>query len=310
MAEAAAIHWIPMDFPAHDRVLTGYAEVSAALRDPDLLIVGARPESVPESGPPRAEIQAALSPDRIVEWRDSLELLAREMVARLPGGDPVDIVTGFARPWCQATAEMVTGVTAAGLPKLAAEVSAAAADPYDPSLRARAAEAGAEMDRFFPSRTAPNDASTFVALSQTLVALLANCWHALVEWPDEIARLCAHPEWMPRAVEEMLRLAGVPQMVYRRMPSGERITLMLAAANRDPRQFPDPDRLDVSRAPAGQLSLGGGLHACAGGPLIRMAIGVATGAWAGRFAEAGERPVEWRGGPVFRWPSAVFVTLR
>jgi cytochrome P450 len=205
---------------------------------------------------------------------------------------------------------MVTGVAADRLPELALEVTAAAADPYNADLRSRASAANAEMDPLFPGRMPPRDASTFVALSQTLICLLANCWHALVDQPDEIARLAANPDWMPRAVEEMLRFAGMPQMVFRQAAGGERLVLMLAEANRDPEQFPDPDRLDVSRTPAGQLSLGGGLHSCVGGPLIRMAIGVATGAWIGRFEQAATGQVEWRGGSNFQWPSAVYVTLR
>jgi len=293
-----------------DRVLSRYSEVSAALRDPNLLMVGAHPESQKEAGPARPEIRAGLFAHRIEEWQGRLDTLAHEIVQRLPRDRPVELVAGFARPWGHGAAEIVTGVAAAErLTQLAAEVSSATADPYDAELRARAAEASAEMDGFFPGRIPPNDASTFVALSQTLVCLLANCWNALVEQPDEIARLAANPDWMPRAVEEMLRVAGVPRMVFRRAASGERLTLMLAEANRDPEQFPDPDRLDVSRAPSGQLSLGGWRHSCVGGPMVRMAIGVATGAWIGRFARAGQGNIEWRGGPIFRWPSAVYVTL-
>jgi cytochrome P450 len=143
------------------------------------------------------------------------------------------------------------------------------------------------------------------------VHLLANCWLPLVERPDEIERLAANPDWMPRAVEEMLRVAGVPRMVFRRAATGERLTLMLADANRDPEQFADPDRLDVSRAPAGQLSLGGWLHSCVGGPLIRMAIGVATAAWVPRFAAIEKNArVEWRGGPILRWPVDVLIRLK
>jgi cytochrome P450 len=295
-----------------DRVLRRYSEVSAALRDPNLLIVGARPESQPEAGSPRAEIQAGLPAERISAWQERLEGLAHQIVDRLPSNRPLDLIAEFARPWGQAAAEMVTGVAATDrLTQLAAEVSSATADPYDAELRARAAAASSEMDAFFPGRIPPKDASTFVALSQTLVSLLANCWLPLVERPDEIERLAMNPDWMPRAVEEMLRVAGVPRMVFRRAPTGERLTLMLAAANRDPDQFPDPDRLDVSRTPAGQLSLGGWLHSCVGGPLIRMAIGVATATWVPRFAAAdSSATVEWRGGPILRWPTALLIRLK
>src|SRR5438309_8283439 len=95
-----------------DRVLSRYADVSAALCKPNLLIVGARPESQPEAGPPRTEIQAGLSPDRISEWQRALEPLAREIVGRAQRDRAADLIAEFARPWCQAAAEMVTGVAA------------------------------------------------------------------------------------------------------------------------------------------------------------------------------------------------------
>src|SRR5215471_18922566 len=119
-----------------DRVLRRYSEVSAALREPNLLIVGARPESQPEAGPARAEIQAGLPAERIAEWQCRLETLARQIVDRLPSDRPVDLITEFVRPWGAAAAEMVTGVGAVDrLTQLAAEVSSATANPYDVDLR-------------------------------------------------------------------------------------------------------------------------------------------------------------------------------
>src|SRR5215470_13780476 len=97
---------------ATDRVLSRYSEVSAALRDPNLAIVGSRPESQPEAGPARAEIQAGLSAERIAEWQELLEGLAHRMIGRLPTDRPVDLIAEFARPWGRAAAEMVTGVAA------------------------------------------------------------------------------------------------------------------------------------------------------------------------------------------------------
>jgi len=308
-----------------DRIFSRYSEVSAALREPNLAMVGARPESRPEAGAARTEIQAGLRPDRISAWQTRLESLAQEILNQAPRDRALDLIADFARPWCRSLAVMATGADeSAGerLSELAVDVSAATADPYDAELRKRAAEASAQMEAFFPGHMPPRDASTFVALSQTLVCLLAKCWYELVEHPDEIARLRANPDWMPRAVEELLRFAGMPKAVFRRavadvefgavkIAEGDRVILELAAANRDPVQFPDPDRLDVSRAPGGQLSLGGsGLHSCVGGPLIRMAMGVATSAWVARFAAADHTAaVEWRGGPIFRWPAAVYIRL-
>lgn len=91
---------------------------------------------------------------------------------------------------------------------------------------------------------------------------------------------------------------------------GEHATLMLASANRDPEQFRDPDRLDVTRAAAGQVAFGAGSHACAGGALIRMAAAVATRALLRRLVAAdATKPVVWRGGSGFRWAASLYVRL-
>jgi hypothetical protein len=93
--------------------------------------------------------------------------------------------------------------------------------------------------------------------------------------------------------------------------AGERVVLMLAAANRDPARFPDPDRLDLARRAAGHLAFGLGAHVCPGAPLIRLAVAVATEALLGAadaIEPAGE--VEWLGGFAIRAPATLPVVLR
>ena len=162
----------------------------------------------------------------------------------------------------------------------------------------------------------------FVALSQTLPRLLANAWLALVRHPDEYARLRAHPDLMPGAIEELLRYAGIVRRVFRRatanvdlggvrIAEGDLAVLMLASANRDPEQFPDPDRLLLARPVTSHVALGTGRNSCVGAMLIRMAASVATGALAAKFAEATFSSVGgWRTGSGFCFPASVYVTLR
>jgi cytochrome P450 len=91
---------------------------------------------------------------------------------------------------------------------------------------------------------------------------------------------------------------------------GERFVLRVDLANRDPEQFPDPDRLDLGRRASGQLTLGAAGHACVGGPLLRAAAAVATSVWVA--ALPGARlcgAVEWRGGKGFRWAERVVVEV-
>jgi cytochrome P450 len=134
--------------------------------------------------------------------------------------------------------------------------------------------------------------------------------------------LRAQPDLMPGAVEELLRYAGIVRRVFRqatedldlggaRILKGDRVLLMLASANRDPEQFSQPNRLDVSRQISSQVALGMGRNSCVGAPLIRMAAGVATRALVETFAEAEVAgPVEWHVGSGFCFPVAVPVWLR
>jgi cytochrome P450 len=206
------------------------------------------------------------------------------------------------------------------LADLAREVSAAAAEPNDSVLRSRADPANAQLERSFQNPATPLGAPVFVALSQTLPCLLANAWLALLRHPAELARLQSSPDLMPRAIEELLRYACLPRTLRReasddldlggvRIAKGDRVMLMVASAHRDPEQFPDPDRLELTRT-SGQVALGAGPHSCVGAPLIRMAAAVGTGAFVDRFSAivTGDE-LEWCGGSGFRSPASLHVML-
>jgi len=106
----------------------------------------------------------------------------------------------------------------------------------------------------------------------------------LLDHPAELAKLRADPALIPGAVEELLRyvrLGGLaPARVTREevqigdvtIPAGEKVIPLYGAANRDPSVFADPDRFDVTRAPASHLSFGLGVHYCLGAQLARMEL--------------------------------------
>ncbi|HZQ53728.1 MAG TPA: cytochrome P450 [Bryobacteraceae bacterium] len=309
-------------------VLGKYADVLAAFREPRLWPAGPRNEKnskIPDHAAQqriRADVQTAFSPSQLAEWRARLAPLADGLSRQLPRDRPVDVVQEFAEPWCLSAAEIVTGSEPAERAHLLAQariVSASAAEPLEDELQSEASMADRELERILATASIPLAGPTFVALSRTLVCLLANGWLALLRQPEGLLDLRSHPDLMPRAIEELLRFACIPQMLFRRasedvelnglrIAAGERLILMLATANRDPVQFAHPEQLNWYRRGAAQLSLGLGPHSCVGGPLIRMAMAVITSSFVDRFAQSAlYGPVEWQGGSGFRFPASVWV---
>jgi len=296
-------------------VLSRYADVCAALRDPHLWAVGGKREIQPDSRDDagrlkqRADMLEALSASRVEMWRPRLEALTHEALDRLPTDRAVDLLGEFTLPWGLSLAMHVTRADPAAsrrLSDLGSRVFAATgAGREDIELRADAAAATAELDRIFETGPIPMGEPAFVALSQTLPRLLASAWLALVRHPDQFAWLRAHPGLLPGAIEELLRYAGIVRRVFRR-----------ATANVDIggvriEQFPDPDRLLLSRPVTGHVALGTGRNSCVGAMVIRMAAAVATGALTARFVEVQFDSVgEWRTGSGFCFPASVYVTLR
>lgn len=116
---------------------------------------------------------------------------------------------------------------------------------------------------------------------ETTTNLIGNAIAALLENPAEMARLRNEPALIETAVEEFLRFESSNQLGNRRviepveiggvlLEEGTLVTLGIGAANRDPAQFVDPDRLDIARTPNKHLAFGGGIHACAGMSLARI----------------------------------------
>src|SRR5215475_14323804 len=144
---------------------------------------------------------------------------------------------------------------------------------------------------------------------ETTTNLIGNGLVALSRNPGEKDRLIAQPELIKTAVEEMLRYESSNQLGNRMtvepvelgglsLPPGTPVTLCIGAANRDPAQFPDPERFDVARTPNRHLAFATGAHQCAGMALARLEGAIAVSRYLARFpryALAGE-PV--RGGRV------------
>ncbi len=148
---------------------------------------------------------------------------------------------------------------------------------------------------------------------ETTTNLIGNGLHALLTHRDEFERLQREPELLTTAVEELLRFESPLQLnnrlltapialSMRELPAGAFVTLGVGAANRDPAQFADPDRLDIARKPNHHVAFGHGAHACSGMNVARLEARIALGALARRFprlalarAPRRDRRVRFRG---------------
>lgn len=153
---------------------------------------------------------------------------------------------------------------------------------------------------------------------ETTTHHLANGLLALLRFPAELRRLREEPGLAAAAVEELLRYDGpigaLTRIVRveherhgRRLRAGERVFLMMNAANRDPRAFRDPDRLDLRREGVAHLTFGFGAHICLGFPLARLEGQIALPAVLARWKriELAAQRLEWLDSMVLRGMAAL-----
>jgi cytochrome P450 len=159
-----------------------------------------------------------------------------------------------------------------------------------------------------------------IAGHETTVNLIANGALTLLRNPAELERLRNDPKRAPVVVEEVLRFEPPVQFITRfaladieiggvTIPRGSGIRLMLAAANRDPARFANPDRFDSDRPDNEHLGFSGGIHYCVGAPLARIEGHVALVALARRLVNPRlvEDPPPYRPNAVLRGPRHLLV---
>src|SRR4051794_10262015 len=126
----------------------------------------------------------------------------------------------------------------------------------------------------------------FLGGVESTAGLTGTLFKLLAENPDQRRLLLADPSLIPAAVEEAMRLITPLQLTARTtsrevtlhgvtIPAGGRVVLVTGAANRDERQFPDPDAFDITRARGRHLGFGEGVHGCLGAPLARLEARIA-----------------------------------
>ncbi len=184
-----------------------------------------------------------------------------------------------------------------------------------------------EGDKLSPLELLSQSIGLLIAGFETTIGLIGNGLTTLIRHPDELATLRARPELIESAVEECLRYSGPIIATVRvlheaakfgefMIPRNSEVVAILAAGNRDPAVFEDPERFDVARyAPgrdtAAHLSFGGGVHFCLGAHLARLETQVAIGSLVQRFdqLELVDRESEW-GRSLFRVPGRIPIAFK
>ncbi|MGY1787564.1 cytochrome P450 [Geodermatophilus sp. SYSU D00698] len=282
----------------------------------------------------RRLVSAAFARGHVERLRPWVEHLAGELVdglvERSGGSEPVDVLSGMAGELPVAVIAELLGVPAADRPLLrpwsnaivkmyeygrttavedAAERAAAEFVAYLRDLATERRRAPGEdlLSHLVTVRDADGDRLTEDELVTTCILLL-NAGHeatvnvsgngllALLEHPDQLARLRTDPTLLPTAVEELMRFDSPLQLFERTatadvevggvtVQEGEKVAALLGAANRDPAVFAAPDTLDVGRSDNPHVSFGAGVHFCIGAPLARVELQASFGALLGRTSD-------------------------
>lgn len=164
-----------------------------------------------------------------------------------------------------------------------------------------------EGDRLSEEEVIANCIITMVGGQETTTNLIGNGILSLLRNPPELEKLRADVSLIPSAVEELLRYESPSQHTARLAPSDttlggkliakrQAVIAVMAAANRDPERFPDPDRLDITRKDNRHLAFGWASHFCFGAPLARMEGQIALETLLRRFSKLALEPAAlvWR----------------
>jgi cytochrome P450 len=164
----------------------------------------------------------------------------------------------------------------------------------------------------------------FLAGHETTMNLIGNGLFALMQHRDQWDRLVADRSLVPSAVEELLRYDGPVHLTGRAavedvvvnghaFPKQSQVAVLLAAANRDPERFPDPDRLDITREDNQHLTFSHGIHYCLGAALARLEGQVVFSTLAERYPNmqlaVAPDEIEYRDHFVLRGLKALPVTI-
>lgn len=259
-------------------------------------------------------LDAAAARGRIDVVTDLAQPLPAIVIAEMLGARPEDRET--LRRWSDDVARFL-GTSVGAAETLAAQASVMAMTDYfrdvlarhrarpRENLMAALLETQARTPGLDDEALLANCVMMMFAGHETTTNLIGNAVHLLLDRPALVEQLRRDPSGWERTLEEVLRYESPVLRISRvakvqlelagtTIPAGDRVILMLGAANRDPAVFAAPDDFDAQRHPNPHLAFGFGLHACVGAMLARLEARVALQALFGRFAGLRrEEPVQW-----------------
>jgi pimeloyl-[acyl-carrier protein] synthase len=180
-------------------------------------------------------------------------------------------------------------------------------DDPRPGLLGALLRAEVDGDRLTDEEVAANCIITMVGGLETTTNLIGNGMLTLLRNPRQLERLRAEPGILPAAVEELLRYESPSQHTARiarddvelggkEIRKGQAVIAVMAAGNRDPERFPEPDRLDFDRPDNRHLAFGWAAHFCFGAPLARLEAEIAFSTLLRRLPalRLTDEPLVWR----------------
>jgi len=304
----------------------------------------------------RALVSQAFTPRRVAQMGQRIQAITEELLDQVHQPGEVDLIAGYALPLPVIIITEMLGIPAADRDNVAdwtqAIISPGSrglnyrtrkhkvqtfihylrgmfadrqANPQDDMITAlvQAEEAGARLTE---AELFSMVALLLVTGYETTVNLISNSTLALLQHPEQRARLMEQRALWPGAVEELLRYDGPVEtstsrwagedVVFhgRKIHKGDLVRVVLASANRDAAHFSHPDTFDITRTDNRHLALGLGVHYCLGAPLARLEGRVALETLFGRYPHLRlaihPDQLPWRSGVLFRGVRQLPVRLR
>ncbi|MGH7925614.1 MAG: cytochrome P450 [Candidatus Binatus sp.] len=304
----------------------------------------------------RRLVSHAFTPRALNAWREGIQRVVDQCLDRVASRGRMDVIADLALPvpstiicellgvptadreqFTQWTSHATFGLAEAILPpdlvQKTKEASAALTAYFERLIAGRRANPGDDLlsvliraeeagDKLSYEELVVQANGLLIAGFETTIGLIGNGVRALIRNPDQLAKLRAHPELGPKAIQECLRYDGpivlTPRILHegaefggKTIPKNTMVWAMLAAANRDPEAFPDPDRFDLERDASQHVAFGGGPHFCLGYRLAELEAQAAIGSLVRRFDDLRlqNEGFEW-GRSLFRVPGRVPIAFR